>query len=155
MGNVTPAAEFNIFADPEAAHIVLSSGVKIKLNTLDVTLLTTLNDSIMERFEKIGTKSSKLFIDINKNYARLLNENFGIKFGSMHDSVAVITLLDESIVKYKKAIVEVDLSHGCSYGRTNCYFNNKKEIDESNVEVSVEIDVDKFWNTVEEIYKKY
>ena len=98
MGNVTPAAEFNIFADPEAAHIVLSSGVKIKLNTLDVTLLTTLNDSIMERFDKIGTKSSKLFIDINKNYARLLNENFGIKFGSMHDSVAVITLLDESIV---------------------------------------------------------
>jgi len=44
IGNCTPAAEFNIFADPEAAHIVLSSGVKIKLNTLDVTLLTTLND---------------------------------------------------------------------------------------------------------------
>jgi ribosylpyrimidine nucleosidase len=155
MGNVTPAAEFNIYADPEAAHIVLSSGVKIKLNTLDVTLLTTLNDGIMERFEKIGTKSSKLFIDINKNYARLLNENFGIKFGSMHDSVAVITLIDESIVKYKKAKVEVDLSHGCSYGRTNCNFHIKQGIEDSNVEVSVEIDVDKFWNTVEEIYKKY
>ena len=120
-----------------------------------MTLLTTLNDEIIKRFDKIGSKSSKLFVDINKNYAKLLNENFNIPFGSMHDSVAVITLADESIVKYKKAKVEVDLSHGCSYGRTNCNFLIKEGIDETNVEVSVEIDVEKFWNLVEELYKKY
>ena len=155
MGNVTPAAEFNIYADPEAAHIVFSSGVKIKLNTLDVTHKTTLNDDIMKRFDKIGSKSSKLFVDVNKNYAQLLNQYFDIKFGSMHDSVAVITLADESIVKYKKAKVEVDLSHGCSYGRTNCNFLLKEGVDETNVEVSVEINVEKFWDLVEELYKKY
>ena len=66
LGNVTPAAEFNIFADPEAAHIVINSGVRIKLNTLDVTNLTILSDKLMERIEKIGTKSSKLFIECNK-----------------------------------------------------------------------------------------
>ena len=80
---------------------------------------------------------------------------FGIEYGSMHDSVAVVTLIDESIVKYKKAKVEVDLSHGPSYGRTNCNFRDLNAQKESNIEVSTEIDLDKFWNLVEELYKKY
>ena len=155
MGNVTPAAEFNIYADPEAAHIVLSSGIKIKLNSLDTTNKTILNEDIIKRFEKIESKSAKLFVEINKNYAFLLNKFYGIKFGSMHDAVAVMTLIDDSIIKYKKAKVEVDLSHGCSYGRTNCTFFDKNGLDDSNIEVSMEIDIDKFWNVFEEIYKKY
>ena len=154
-GNVTPAAEFNVYADPEAAHIVFSSGIKIKLNTLDVTNLTILSDDIMTRFDKIGTKSSKLFIECNKNYGKFLYEKVGVNYGCMHDSVAVITLLDESIVKYKKAKVEVDLSHGSSYGRTNCSFLLPKDKEDSNIEVSTEIDVNKFWNVVEELFKKY
>ena len=154
-GNVTPAAEFNIYADPEAAHIVLSSGIKIKLNTLDVTNLTILSDELMERFGKIGTKSSKLFIECNKNYAKFMYEKIGVKYGCMHDSVAVMTLIDDSIVKYKKASVEVDLSHGSSYGRTNCKFLGPKDKEDSNVEVSTEIDVEKFWNIIEDLYKKY
>ena len=153
-GNVTPAAEFNIYADPEAAHIVISSGIKIKLNSLDTTNKTILNNEIIKRFEKIESKSAKLFVDINKSYAFLLNKYYDIKFGSMHDSVAIITLMDESIIKYKKAKVEVDLSHGSSYGRTNCKFFEKGGFD-SNVEVSMEIDIEKFWNVFEEIYRKY
>ena len=154
-GNVTPAAEFNVYADPEAAHIVLSSGIKIKLNTLDVTNKTILSDEIIERFEKIGSKCSKLFVECNKNYAKFMRQLIGIQFGSMHDSVAVLTLIDESIIKYKKAKVEVDLSHGCSYGRTNCDFFDKEAIEKSNIEVSMEIDINKFWNLYEELYKKY
>ena len=157
-GNVTPAAEFNVYADPEAAHIVLSSGIKIKLNTLDVTEKTILSDKLMERFDKIGTKSSKLFIECNKNYAKNMRVAHGQDYGCMHDSVAVITLIDDSIIKYKKAKVEVDLSHGASYGRTNCYFlkkNDDKEAYKYNIEVSTEIDVEKFWNLCEELFKKY
>ena len=153
-GNVTPAAEFNIYADPEAAHIVISSGIKIKLNSLDTTNKTILNNEIIKRFEKIESKSAKLFVDINKSYAFLLNKYYDIKFGSMHDSVAIITVMDESIIKYKKAKVEVDLSHGSSYGRTNCKFFEKGGFD-SNVEISMEIDIEKFWNVFEEIYRKY
>ena len=120
-----------------------------------MTNLTILSDEIMERFGKIGTKSSKLFIECNKNYAKFMYEKIGVKYGCMHDSVAVMTLIDDSIVKYKKASVEVDLSHGSSYGRTNCKFLGPKDKEDSNIEVSTEIDVDKFWNTVEELYKKY
>ena len=120
-----------------------------------MTNLTILSDEIMERFGKIGTKSSKLFIECNKNYGKFLYEKVGVNYGCMHDSVAVMTLIDDSIVKYKKASVEVDLSHGSSYGRTNCKFLGPKDKEDSNVEVSTEIDVDKFWNIIEELYKKY
>ena len=154
VGNVNPAAEFNVYADPESAHIVFSSGINIKMNGLDVTNLTLPYENIIKRFEKINTKSAKLFIDCMKNLSFYMNKYFGKKYGSMHDSVAVLTLIDESIVKYKKAFVEVDLSHGISYGRTNCNIYGH-EVNKSNIEVAVEIDIEKFWNLIEELYKKY
>ena len=153
-GNVTPAAEYNVYADPESAYIVFDSGIPIKMNGLDVTNLTVPNDEIIGKFSKINTKSSKLFVDCMKNLAFFMNKYFGKNYGSMHDSVAVLTLIDESLVKYKKAIVEVDTSRGCSYGRTNCdIYSEKAKI--SNIEVAVEIDIKKFWDIIEELYKKY
>ena len=154
VGNVNPAAEYNVYADPESAHIVFSSGINIKMNGLDVTNLTLPYENIIKRFEKINTKSAKLFIDCMKNLSFYMNKYFGKKYGSMHDSVAVLTLIDESIVKYKKAFVEVDLSHGISYGRTNCNIYGH-DVNKSNIEVAVEIDIEKFWNLIEELYKKY
>ena len=153
-GNVTPAAEYNIYADPESAQIVFSSGINIKMNGLDVTNLTLPYEHILKRFENINTKCSKLFLDCMKNLSFFMDKYFGKKYGSMHDSVAVLTLVDESMIKYKKAEVDVDLSHGPSYGRTNCDLFSE-EAKNSNVEVAVEIDIEKFWNIIEELYKKY
>ena len=153
-GNITPAAEYNIYADPESAYIVFSSGINIKMNGLDVTNLTVPNEEILERFKNVKTKSSKLFLDCMKNLSFFMNKYFNKNYGSMHDSVAVLTLVDENLIKYKKAVVEVDINKGSSYGRTNCNIYGKNA-EESNIEVAVEIDIKKFWNIIEELYKKY
>ena len=64
LGNATPAAEFNIYADPEAAQIVFSSGVKITMMGLDLTNTVLANMQIIERMEALGNKAGKLFGDI-------------------------------------------------------------------------------------------
>ena len=111
-----------------------------------------LNDKIIERFEKIKTKSSKLFLDCMKNYGKLKDKYLGIKYASNHDFTAVLTLIDDSIIKYQKAEVKVDLNHGDSYGRTNCVIFGEKA-EKSKTEIAVEIDVEKFWNLIEEYIK--
>ena len=153
-GNVTPAAEFNIYDDPEAAQIIFSSGIKIRMYGLDVTTSTYLFENIIERFEKLNTKSSKLFVQCTKNLNINMNKFIRKPYGSMHDCVPIIAFLDENLIKYKKALVEIDLSHGLSYGRTNCDLYSEN-VEKSNIEVAVSINVDKFWDLVEELYKKY
>ncbi|MBQ1508324.1 MAG: nucleoside hydrolase, partial [Erysipelotrichaceae bacterium] len=64
LGNTTPSAEFNIFVDPEAAHVVFSSGVPVVMMGLDLTNTALADLHIIERMEGIGNKAGKLFGDI-------------------------------------------------------------------------------------------
>lgn len=63
-GNFTPSAEFNIFADPEAAHIVFKSGVPIVMMGLDVTNKTLCTPEIIKRMESTNNKAGQLFSDL-------------------------------------------------------------------------------------------
>ena len=61
FGNVTPAAEFNILVDPEAAEIVFASGLPIYMNGLDVTREVLVHHSIIERMDQVDNKASRFF----------------------------------------------------------------------------------------------
>ena len=63
-GNFTPSAEFNIFADPEAADIVFRSGVKLTMMGLDLTNQTICTPDIIQRMKSLGNKAGSLFADI-------------------------------------------------------------------------------------------
>lgn len=153
-GNVSPAAEFNILVDPEAAHIVLTSGVPIKMVGLNVTRMVRVDEALIERMRKVNNKASVLFCDLMKVYLENQQKTFGIKAAPLHDPVTVASLLDEECVTYQPMNVEIDLSHGSSYGRTNCdvfdYLHR-----EHNCLVAVDINQDKFWNIIEEGLKYY
>lgn len=153
-GNVTPAAEFNIYCDPEAAYICFNSGVKVTMVGLDVTRQVKVYSHIIDRMEKIDNKASDLFVKL----MRVFNENqkkvFGFDGSPLHDPVTIAYLINPELLDIKYLNCEIDISHGSSYGRTNCDIFDYLE-KEKNTHVAMDIDAELFWNIVEDSLKRY
>lgn len=154
-GNVSPAAEFNILVDPEAAHIVLNSGLKVKMIGLNVTRKVLVSKEIVQRMDKIHNSASDLFVKLmtvfNANQAKTFNNFIG---GPLHDPVTIASLLDESLVTYQRMNVTIDLSHGPSYGRTNCDVYDYLKLPK-NCFVAMDINANRFWDIIEEGIRYY
>lgn len=154
LGNVTPAAEFNIYADPEAAYVVFHSGRPIVMMGLDLTRQAMCYPSVVERMKKANTKASKLFGDLMAFFNKMQLKNFGWEGGPLHDPTCIAYLIDPSCIETKPMYTEIELRSELCYGRTVCdYFGVLNK--EPNTEVALKLDVDKFWDIVEECIRLY
>lgn len=143
FGNVTPAAEFNIYADPEAAGIVFSSGVPIVMMGLDITEQTVVDDHTLQRLRQLNNRAGNLC-------AEILQEEIDCHAWvvHVHDVTTVMYVSDPSLFALKSVYAEVDLSHGPCYGRTVCDLNNRLH-HPCNIEIGLKLDCEGFWNGVE------
>lgn len=154
LGNVTPAAEFNIFADAEAAYVVFNSRVPLVMMGLDLTRQALCYPNIVEKMGKVGGKASKLFVDLMGFFCKTQKQVFGWEGGPLHDPTCIAYIIDESCIETKDMYSEVEIRSEKCYGRTLCdYFGVTKN--KPNSKVSIKLDVDKFWNIVEECIKLY
>ncbi|WP_038471768.1 nucleoside hydrolase [Candidatus Izimaplasma sp. HR1] len=153
-GNVTPAAEFNIYCDPEAAYICFNSGVKVTMVGLDVTRKVKVFSHIIDRMEKINNNGSDLFVKL----MRVFNENqkkvFGFDGSPLHDPVTIGYLINPDLLEIQHVHCDIDISHGTSYGRTNCDIFDFLEL-ERNTYIAKDIDEEMFWDMIEEALKRY
>lgn len=153
-GNVTPAAEFNILCDPEAADIVFNSGLVVKMMGLDVTRQVLVLPDVMERMKNIGNKVSELWYALMRTFNINQKKIFGFEGAPLHDPATIVYLMNPDVVKLQYMNVVIDVSRGPSYGRTNCdqfdYLHQKP-----NAYVAVGIDVDKYWNEIENGLRRY
>ena len=153
-GNTSPAAEFNIMCDPEAAHVVFSSGIKVKMIGLNVTRKVIVTEEVIKRMEKINNSASDMFTKLMRVFNENQRKTFGVVAGPLHDPATVASLIDESLIKYQHMNVVIDISHGPSYGRTNCdIFDYLKA--PHNAYVAMDIDVNKYWDIVEQGIRNY
>ncbi len=154
FGNVTPASEFNILCDPEAADIVFNSGLVIKMMGLDVTRKVLVLPEIREKMRQINNKVAKAYARLMDVFCENQKKVFGFDGAPLHDPVTIVYLLNPDVLKMKFMNVTIDLSHGPSYGRTNCdqfdYLKLKK-----NAYVAIDIDVDKYFEIVLEALNSY
>jgi inosine-uridine nucleoside N-ribohydrolase len=111
-GNITPNAEFNFWVDPEAAKIVLRSGVKIALSPLNVSRKTSLNREWYEKLVAVDTPLTRL---IRERLGPVFDKEPG-KVMLMFDQVTVASLVDPSLVKTAELYVDVDTNHDIDYG---------------------------------------
>ena len=154
LGNASPAAEFNIYADPEAAHVVFTSGVKITMMPLDLTNTALANMQIIERMEGIGNKAGKLFGDIMRFTFSSQAVN-GLDAGPVHDVTAVTYLVAPELYHKQDMFVEIDTNrYGPGYGRTICDANNRYHR-KPNATVGLSIDLDRFWDLVEDTLRRH
>ena len=153
-GNVTPAAEFNIIEDADAAYVCFTSGRPITMVGLDVTRKALCYPSIVDRMDKIGNKASKLFVDLMRHFCKSQKEVFGWEGGPLHDPITIAYLIDPSVITVKPMYCEIDIFSQQSLGRTNCdFFGYLKK--EPNVNVAIAVDADKYWDIIEENIRKY
>ncbi len=153
-GNVTPAAEFNIQFDPEAAHIVFSSGCTVKMFGLDVTRKVLVLPEVVQRMHKIQTKSSELFVKLMTFFNATQKQVFGFEGGPLHDPVTIAYLIDPKVCKLDFMHCDIDISGGSSYGRTNCDQFDYLKLPK-NTYVATAIDVNRYWDIIESSLRFY
>lgn len=117
-GNVTPLAEFNIYCDPHAAHIVFHSGAPITLVPLDVTDRVLLTPADIAHLLKIPSPISAFVRDATKPYLRTLRERRQIKGCALHDPLALALAFAPGLVDLEPLYVDVDAGCGVSVGKT-------------------------------------
>ena len=120
-GNITPAAEFNVYVDPEAARIVFQSGIPITMVGLDVTRRTSLTDEHVKVLEAAQNPVSQAAAKIARHAIDHTREQGFLVGPNMHDSLAVAAFLDPSILKWKEYYVDVETTGELTAGETVGY----------------------------------
>ena len=143
-GNITPTAEFNIYADPHAANLVFECGRPITVISLDLTNQVLATDDHLCRLAAIGTPIAQglanLFVD-----ERPYNvERFGAGVHPAHDPCTIACLLWPDLISTKFVNAVVDTREGLTFGSTVVDFWNKTER-KPNVHWGYNIDVDVFF----------
>jgi purine nucleosidase len=117
-GNITPAAEFNIYVDPEAASRVLQCGAPIVMIPLDCTHQALTTTARLEKLRRAGTPVTEAFYHLLK-FNKLFDERkYGWEGGPLHDATVTAYLLAPQIFSGKKVHVEVECSSPLTLGMT-------------------------------------
>jgi pyrimidine-specific ribonucleoside hydrolase len=116
-GNVTPAAEYNIYADPDAAKIVFESGIHVTMVGLNVTLATVVTPEDNKKIKKINNKVAQVVASLN-DYSLSKKTPFNTNGAIMHDPLAAALYMDPSLLETKYYPVEVDCRDGLTRGAT-------------------------------------
>ncbi|KAB0489755.1 nucleoside hydrolase [Pseudomonas vancouverensis] len=117
-GNITPVAEFNLFADPQAAEVVLKSGVKLTYLPLDVTHKILTSEARLKQIAAINNQASRLVGDILNEYIKGDMVHYGLSGGPVHDATVVAYLLKPELFSGRAVNVVVDSREGPTFGQT-------------------------------------
>ena len=137
-GNVTAAAEFNVWADPEAAHVVLTAGLPTVMVGLDVTLPTVLTAEGIARFAAAGPVGARA-AEVLRQYVDNARTQYGIEGVVVHDALALTEAIVPGTLRTVPRDVAVDTGQGAGRGQT-LVDRRSASADRTAVQVAEEVD---------------
>jgi purine nucleosidase len=149
-GNVTPAAEFNIWADPEAAAVAFRAGWTVIMLGLDVTLRTGASTAVLQQMRDLGPLGTELMLPALAQY-RSVGEGAG---PPVHDVCAVAWIAEPELFGLVPAQVQVETTGQLTAGMTVTDFEVPGVADGGNARVATDIDVDGFWKLTLDTYRR-
>jgi inosine-uridine nucleoside N-ribohydrolase len=116
-GNVTPAAEFNAYVDPEAARIVFESGLPVTMIGLDVTHMALFDSSHAERLRGAG-KAGKAVAELADFFLEFHRQRYAFDGAPIHDAMAVAHVIDPTLVTTVECNISIETRSEFCDGRT-------------------------------------
>lgn len=141
-GNTTPTAEFNIYADPQAAAEVFNAGWQVVMVGLDLTLQAKVTGTIKNRMQELGTLGSELVVPLSTFWADPRDPDWGGQ--AVHDVCAIAYVTHPELFTSVPARVDVETKGEFTAGMTVTDFRSQQP----NAVVPTQLDVDGFWNMV-------
>ena len=145
-GNATPAAEFNIYADPDAAAEVFAAGWQVTMIGLDLTLQAIVDQGIVDRMHQLGRLGVELIAPLATFWTNPLDDDWDGQ--ALHDVCAVAYVARADLFTTKPARVEIELVGEFTRGMTVIDFHS----DRPNALVPIRLDVPGFWDYVHEAW---
>ncbi len=118
VGNVTPAAEFNIYVDPEAAKMVFAAGIKTTVLPLDVTHRVVTTKDRMAAIGALGNRCGKAVTGMTAFYERFDQRKYGQDGAPLHDPCVIAYLLEPGIFAGRHINVEIETESPLTRGMT-------------------------------------
>ncbi|MBP2703089.1 nucleoside hydrolase [Microbispora sp. RL4-1S] len=141
-GNKTPAAEFNMAADPEAAAIVFAAGWTVTMIGLDVTRSALATGAVVDRMRTMGPLGADLLVPCVESYGMVTAD----EGPAVHDACAVAYLIDPSLVRVEPAVVEIETAGRLTSGMSVVDFDLAGRT--PNALVGTSLDAPRFWELV-------
>jgi pyrimidine-specific ribonucleoside hydrolase len=171
FGNWTPAAEFNIFVDPEAASKVFNSGARVKMTGVNLTRQCLITEKEVAQFRAIGTKASIFAAELVEYFAGTSLKSASLRGANLHDACAVAWEIDPNLIVSTPMHIDVELHGKLTRGMTVCDYRHLRgeepQIDlyreptmdyrgkAPNAEAALELDFDGFLSLLYETLEAY
>ncbi len=155
VGNVTRVAEFNVWADPEAADVVFRSGANIKMCGLNLTHQLKTDDALIRRLQEANKPVPNLVAQLFEFMHMRIDELVGERRSALHDPCAVLALTDPSLLTLEHRAVDIELTGTLTRGMTVVDERTTRRRDPANAEVAYQIDAEGAMSVIVEALLNY